>query len=462
MKNKNYLPVLLSGIQMAAIPAAAQQQETKKPNIVIFIADDLGTNELGCYGGTNLKTTNIDKLATEGMRLTNCYASCAMSVPIRASMYTGLYPVRHGSYQNHKKTYAGIKSVTHYFSDLGYRVGRTGKDHPINQPSIYGFENIDGFTVSCTESKPASATTDGIKTFMQKNDNEPFCLYVCSIHPHVPWDAGDESKFNPNNISLPPKMVDNARTREMFCNYLAEIQVLDDEVGKVMKALEETGKLNNTLVLFLGEQGPQLPYGKWTCYYYGQHSAFIAWYPGKIQAAATSDALVQYEDILPTMIELAGGKPIEGLDGESFLNVLLSKKTGHREWAYGIHNNVPEGNPYPIRSIQDKKYKLIWNLVPELEYFEKHEMDPENEWQVWTSWLESAKTNDKAKFLTEHFVKRPEIEFYDLENDPWELENIANHPEHKGRIAAMKAELERWMDEQGDKGCKLDDACEPV
>jgi uncharacterized sulfatase len=128
---KKHLPVLLSGMSVVAMSAAAQQ-----PNIVVIIADDLGTNELGCYGGTNVPTPNIDKLASEGIRLTNNYASEAMSVPIRASMYTGLYPARHGSYQNHKKTFEGTKSVTYYFSNLGYRVGRAGKNHPVGQPEI--------------------------------------------------------------------------------------------------------------------------------------------------------------------------------------------------------------------------------------------------------------------------------------------------------------------------------------
>lgn len=456
MKKINYLPVLLSGVPLTAMAGTTAQQETKKPNVVVIVADDLGTNELGCYGGTNLRTPNIDKLAAEGIRMTNNYASCAMSVPIRASMYTGLYPVRHGSFKNHKGTFAGTKSVTHYLSELGYRVGRTGKDHPVNQPVIYAFEKIDGFTVGCTASKPKPATTGGIKQFMSRDDDQPFCLFVCSIHSHMPWDAGDASKFKASEINLPPNIVDNAKTRQEFCKYLAEIQVLDDEVGKVMKALEETGRLDNTLVIFLGEQGPQLPFGKWTCYRYGQNSAFIARYPGKIQPGTTSDALVQYEDILPTLIEFAQGEPVEGLDGFSCLDVLFGRKAEHREWAYGIHNNLPEGTPYPIRSIQDKKYKLIWNLTPEAEYYEKHMMNPDKTGSIWNSWIESARTDANARFLTERFVKRPEIELYDMENDPWELTNIADMPEHARRITEMKAELQRWMDQQGDRGIPMD------
>lgn len=453
MTKRNYIPLLLSSAPLLAIPATAQ--ETEKPNIVVIIADDLGTNELGCYGGTNLLTPNIDQLATEGVRLTNNYASCAMSVPIRASLYTGLFPARHGSYQNHKASYNNLKSVTHYLSDLGYRVGRTGKDHPVGQSVVYGFEQISGFTVGCTASNPQPATTDGIKGFIQRNNSQPFCLVVASIHPHMPWDAGDAGKFNPNNVVLPPNCVDNVKTRNDFCRYLAEIQVLDDEVGKVMTALDETNSLDNTLVIFLGEQGPQMPFGKWTCYNYGQHSALIARYPSKIAQNTVSNALVQYEDILPTLIEFAGGEPIEGLDGTSFLDVLFGENTEHREWAYGIHNNIPEGTAYPIRSIQDKRYKLIVNLTPEADYYEKHMM-VNNGTNMWSSWLVSAQTDSTAKFLTDRFVKRPAIELYDLQEDPWELNNIASKTEHAARIATMRTALEAWMEQQGDRGVLMD------
>ncbi|MFV0391161.1 MAG: sulfatase-like hydrolase/transferase [Paludibacteraceae bacterium] len=457
MKKINHLPLVLSGTSLMAMTVANQVVAAEKPNVVVVVADDLGTNELGCYGGTNLHTPNIDRIAHEGVRFTNHFASSAMSVPIRASLYTGLYPARHGSYQNHKASYNNLKSVAHYLSDLGYRVGRTGKDHPVNQPNVYAFEKINGFTVDCV-SATANYTTDGITEFIQRNNSEPFCLFVCSIHPHMPWTWGDASKFNPANVNLPPNCVDDATTRSEFCKYLAEIQELDNEVGSVMDVLTQSGQLDHTLVIFLGEQGPQMPFGKWTCYNYGQHSAMIARYPSKISQGSVTDALVQYEDILPTMIEFAGGDAIPGLDGNSFLDVLYGNDTGCRQWAYGMHNNIPEGTSYPIRSIQDKKYKLIVNLTPGAQYYEKHMMTPDNAGSMWNSWLSTAQTNDYASFLTNRFVNRPAVELYDLETDKWELTNLVTLPEHAQRIALMRAELERWMEAQGDRGVMMDTA----
>lgn len=106
----NYALALLP---LGMTSAMAQQ----KPNILVIIADDMGRCELGCYGGQNLATPNVDRVASEGMRMTNNFASMAIRVPIRASMYTGLYPAHHGSFLNHKATYPRVKSVTHYLSN---------------------------------------------------------------------------------------------------------------------------------------------------------------------------------------------------------------------------------------------------------------------------------------------------------------------------------------------------------
>ncbi len=447
------IPLILSGVPLIVYSTNDKHQEGEKPNIVIIMADDLGSCELSCYGGKNLKTTNIDRIANEGIRLTNNYASATMSVPIRASLYTGLYPARHGSYQNHKTSYSDIKSVTEYMPQAGYKVARTGKQHTTPR-SVYNFEELPGFIEDCVAAK-VPYSTDGIEKFIGES-MQPFCLFVCSTHPHVPWTWGNPAEFDANKITLPPNCVDNQETRELFCKYLAEIRALDDQVGSVLKVLEKTGKLDNTLVIFLGEQGPQMPFGKWTSYHYGQNSALVARYPKKIKSKTTSDALVQYEDILPTLINFAGYPAINGIDGKSFLQVLYGKKKDHRNWAYGIHNNIPEGSAYPIRSIQDKRYKLILNLTPEADYFERHMMDVRNRKQVWANWLESAKTNEKANFLVKRFIKRPAIEFYDLKKDPWELNNLANEKKYASRISLMKNELEKWMTSQGDRGAQMD------
>lgn len=442
-----------AGQAMAANAEPERNQGNERPNIVVIVADDLLSTELSCYGGQNIKTPNIDRLAAEGVQFSNCYASEAMSVPIRASMYTGLYPARHGSYQNHRETYPGTKTVNYYMPQEGYRVGRTGKDHP-GPKSVYVFDEIPGFTVGCTDKK-APYSTDGIKEWMSR-DNDPFLLYVCSINTHAPWTWGDPSEFDADKLKVPENCVDSPEMREIMTHYLAEVRALDNEVGSVLQTLEEIGKLDNTIVMFLGEQGPQFPGGKWTLWYPGCHSALLARYPARIKPGSKSDAIVQYEDLLPTFIDIAGGAPREELDGKSFKAALFGESGTARKYAYGIHNNFPEGNPYPIRSIRDERYALIMNLDPDAYYHEKHLMKENNVTGVWKAWQAGLEDNAENVFWYNRFLKRPAIEFYDLKKDPWERNNLAGKKRYARKIEEMKDELLKWMDQQGDNGKLMD------
>lgn len=427
--------------------------EKPQRNIVIFIADDLARNELSCYGGQNVKTPNIDQFASEGVRFNRMFSSTTMCSPTRASIYTGLYPVRNGVYKNHGATRPETKSVVHYMTNAGYRVGLTGKTH-FRPQSVYPFEKLEGFEPDCV-AKTADYSLAGITEFMNRKGDQPFCLFICSTHPHAPWTTGDPSRFDASKLKLPPHFVDNPETREAFTRYLAEIEMLDKQFGDVLQALKSTGKDKETVVMFCGEQGPQFPGGKWTSWDYGQKSAFLVRTPENYLKGQTSEAMVQYEDVLPTLLEYAGAGIQEKLDGKSFLPVLRGKTKEHRNWVYGIHNNYPEGTPYPIRSIRDDQYKLIVNLTPEATYYEKHLMSL-GKGNYWNTWVRDAQTNETAKLWVNRYLTRPEIELYNTTIDPWELNNLASDEIMKPRIEKMKKELFAWMQEQGDPGKLLD------
>ena len=152
--------------------------------------------------------------------------------------------------------------------------------------------------------------------------------------------------------------------------------------------------------------------------------------------------------------DAAGGAPIAGLDGRSFLNVLLGKTDEHRDYVFGVHTNTPEGAPYPIRAIRDRRYKLIVNLLYEKPFKAKY---VNNKWNaMWMSWVERAKSDEHAAMIIDRYQQRPAIEFYDLEQDPYELNNLAGDPEYAGVIDKMRGELDAWMKSQGDTGADTD------
>jgi N-sulfoglucosamine sulfohydrolase len=277
-----------------------------------------------------------------------------------------------------------------------------------------------------------------------------------SINPHAPWTMGDPSEFNADKLVLPPHWVDTKQVRQEFTKYLAEVRRLDNQVGDVMKLLKETGQDKNTILIFLGEQGPQFPGGKWTLWDNGQKSSMIVRWPGKVKAKSETEAIAQYEDVTPTLIDIAGGKPIQSLDGKSFLPVILGKSNTFRDVAYGIHNNIPEGPAYPIRAIRDANYKLLLNLTPDKKYHIKYMMNPNKKDSYWNGWLAQAATSAKDKKLIERIVDRPAVEFYDLKKDPYELNNLANNPAYKKQIEQYTTRLKQWMKQQGDPGASID------
>jgi N-sulfoglucosamine sulfohydrolase len=431
----------------------------KKPNIIIIMADDLDSRQISCYGGQNLKTKHIDALAQNGLKFNQIIASEAMCVPTRASLFTGLYPVRHGAFQNHKPVYDHLKSVGHYLHDLGYKVGLTGKDHVTKPESVFPFDIVPGFEPNCV-SATDDYQLDDVKKYITADD-KPYCLFVMSINPHMPWTVGDTTEFEASKVKLPKDYVDTDFTRREYVKYLAEIRRLDDQVGDITKLLQTTGQDKNTIVIFLGEQGAQFPGAKWNLWDAGQKSSMIVKWPGVVKAASQTNALVQYEDITPTLIDLAGGVKsdvAQQLDGKSFLPVVLGKTNTARKYAYGIHNNIPEGNPYPIRSIRDEHYKLILNLKSEEPYYNRFMMNKERKDRnlIWFSWADKAQGDKEARRITDRFTKRPAVEFYDLKKDPYELTNLANNPVYQKSIADYTQKLQNWMQQQGDKGAEID------
>ncbi len=209
--------------------------------------------------------------------------------------------------------------------------------------------------------------------------------------------------------------------------------------------------------MFASEQGAAVPFAKWTLYDAGIRAQLIARWPGKIAPGATTDAMVQYCDLVPTWMAAAGGTPPTDIDGKSMLPILKGEATELRDEIFAEHTNlgVNKGNPYGIRAIRTKQYKLIWNLLHEDEYHNNlTELD--RKWFFFNSWREAADSDPKAKMLVERYVKRPEFELYDTEADPFELTNLAAAPENEAIVKDLHTRLQAWMDAQGDKGIETE------
>lgn len=441
---------LISGSLHAASPA----------NILVILADDCTYNDLPIYGGENAHTPNIDDLAAESLVFNQAYLAEAMCQPCRAELYSGLYPMRNGCAWNHSASLSDIQSMPDYLGQLGYRVGIAGKVH-VQPEEAFPFESVGGYDGNCVRDPTLAHDIRDAKNFVTRSDDEPFCLVVALVEPHVPWVMGDASAYPPADIKLPPNIANTKVTREGFSRYLAEITYMDGQVGELLEMLKATGHDNDTLVMFSSEQGSQFPGNKWTNWSTGLHTALIARWPGVIPAGQRTDALVQYTDVLPTLVEVAGGKvDRDAFDGNSFLSVLRRDTDDHCDYVYGVHNNVPEGPPYPIRSISNGEYRYIRNLSPNRLYFEKHVMASEPSDHVarnyWRTWVWDATTKPRVYELVERYQQRPAETLYHTASDPYEMQNLIGSEKAAGIQQELSDELDRWLKSQGDPGVEED------
>ena len=438
----------------------AAEAEAQPPDILLILADDCTWNDLPIYGGRNARTPHLDRLAGEGLVFDRAFLSSAMCQPCRAELYTGLYPMSNGCVWNHSASRPETRSVPHFLDPGGYRCGLAGKVH-VKPEASFPFETVAGFDPSCVRNPTRPHDLQDLENFISRDRQGPFFLAVALVEPHVPWVMGDASRYPPESLELPPNIADTTTTREAFSRYLAEITHMDAQVGDILDVLERSGRADDTLVLFTSEQGSQFPGCKWTNWNTGIHTALIARWPDRVAPGGRTTALVQYADILPTLLEAAGGDPAAGdFDGTSFLEVLLGRRESHREFAFGMHNNVPEGPSYPIRSVTDGTWHYIRNLKPDEIYIEKHLMGWSGRGELknpyWHTWVAQAWNRPGIHRLVGRYMNRPGEELYHLGRDPYELDNLAGVAEHQAIRDRLSETLRQWRTAQGDPGAPLD------
>ncbi len=449
------------GIYLLLLPVGSMA--ASRPNIVLYLADDLGVDFLGCYGNKAIRTPNVDRLATEGMKFQRVFAASPTCAPSRAALYTGLYPSRNGLMGNHTDSKLGVKSMAHHLGALGYRVVLANKSH-VKPQSVYPFEILNA-TLPANPKFPRRYRAEGldaqaVDAFLARHAKEkpeqPLCLILADNNPHVIWEKN--KTYDPTRLPVPPIMVDTPKTRTALANYYQDITTMDQRVGQVLSSIKKHGFEPNTLFIFTSDQGPEWPHCKWTVYDTGLRVPFIARWPGHIKADSHNHALISLVDLLPTFHELAGGDALQDIDGLSFKNVLLGHERKFRETIFASHTGDGEMNVSPQRGVRDERFKLVLNLNPERKWtthFTKVMDIPDSHGEVYSTWTEKAKEDAEAAHLVNLIERHPRWELYDTKADPFELTNLIDHGGHGKRVAKLKAELRNWMKSQRDEAGEL-------
>lgn len=427
----------------------------KKPNIVIFISDDQNQLDVGAYGNKDVHTPHMDQLAAEGMKFKKAYAASSMCTPSRSNMFTGLHPFRNGSQFNHFAVKPGTKSLPHYLQALGYRVVLAGKTHVTPRASFpfeYISQEMGKYKPIEGRSDPKGETVQFIKEYFsgENEEEQPLCLVVANWWPHVPWMPNRD--FDPASLHMPEYLVDTEETRAALGAFYQSISEADKVLGEVMEAVEETGEQDNTVFMFFSDQGVQFPAAKWTVYDQGLRIPFIVRWPGKVKAGSVSDALVSLTDLTPTLIELAGGDPVEGLDGKSFADVFLGKKTTHHAYIFAETSVEPHYwyNYTPSRSIiTNEGMHYIRNYYPGARFI-THIDAVEQNMYYFDTWIKAAEQNEKAAFLLNRYSYRPPEELYNLQEDRWEFNNLVKAEQRKEQLSYLRELLNKELAAQGE------------
>ncbi|NRA38122.1 MAG: sulfatase [Planctomycetes bacterium] len=401
----------------------------KRPNIVLFLSDDHSRWVTGCYGNKHIRTPNMDKLATQGCQFMNAFCASPTCAPSRMSIYTGLYPNNHGAHQNHSTAHADVQTLPVYMKELGYTCILAGKQH--YRPSeAFPFATVPNTAKYWSKEHIylVKETNNVGNTIDRLSRRQPFCMIIATHNSHSPYPEVDKP-YGPQDVQLAPRMPDNDESRQKTARYYDAVTALDDELGIVMDKLEEKNLADNTLFIYTADHGQDGPHAKYNLYDQGIHVPFIARWPGVIKEKSTSQAMISFIDLMPTFMDIAGQSKMQKMqcDGRSFLPVLEQKTDEHRDLIFTTHtrDKIPR-NLYPMRSVRNKKYKYIWNLMP--------------------------KYTHTAHGLSEI---RESDELYDIVHDPHELKNLSSDPQYAAIKKEMRDHLLAWMKKHQDPGNEI-------
>ncbi|MCX6953542.1 MAG: sulfatase-like hydrolase/transferase [Verrucomicrobia bacterium] len=434
------VPAPMPGFR-AATPSPA------RPNLVVFLSDDHSLLDSSVYGSKDVRTPNMQRLATDGLTFDRAFVASPSCAPSRAALLTGLMPARNGAEPNHSKPRADIKKLPAYLQELGYEVVAFGKVSHYKHTGDYGFDFFahDAYHEDI-------AVSAAIKWLRARTSTKPLCFIVGTNWPHVPWPKDPEGN-DATKLLVPPQHVDTVQTRDARARYYAAIGRMDTELGEVYDAAREVLGRDNVIFLHTSDHGAQWPFGKWNVYDAGIRTPLIAVWPGHTRPGARTDAMVSWVDILPTLVDLGGGPAPAGIDGRSFGPVLRGQTSTHRDRIFATHSGDGNYNVYPTRALRTADWKYIRNLHPEYRYTSHVDLAQAADGPgYFGSWLEAAKTDPGAAEKVAHYYQRPAEELYDLRADPLELHNLATDPMRTPRLTAMREEVTAWMTEQDDPG----------
>lgn len=401
------------------------------PNILMVIVHDLG-QYLGCYG-YSIKTPNLDQLAAAGVRFDNYHCTAAQCSPSRGSIMTGLYPHNNGlvglahigwEYNS------GVRKLPEYLREQGYASFLFGAQHESADPGSLGYDRVFR---SGGQARQAAAAFCAQAPELAAS-HQPFFACVGFNEPHRPYGQEGYRNDPPERVTPLPWLPDRPGIREDIGGLNGLVYEVDDRVGQIVARLEETGLRENTLVIFTTDHGTAMPRAKGTCFDPGTKTALIWSLPGRFDGGKAHGELLSNVDLLPSLVELAGGKAPAGIDGRSFLPLADGRPYTPRDHVFLEMTWHDRYNP--MRAIRTTTHKYIRSFGDRPLVYLPADI-----------YVGRAGEEVRHEYYSR---RRPEEELYDLQADPLEQRDVAGVPEMQPILAELRGRVQAWMEATND------------
>jgi len=439
--------------QSVAFPVSGQPRY----NVLLFTADDMHAESMRTYG-SKVKdlTPHLDRFAEAGMVFNRAHVNAAICAPSRAVIATGLYSHNSGA-MGFIKARPGTPDIVTTLRKAGYLTGILGKvGHSTPVPGMTWDYSFDQGELGNGRSPTIYYERAQVFLGRCKAEGKPFYFMVNSHDPHRPYcnpgklTRGAERPsrtYKPEEVEVPGFVPDLPGVRVELAMYQNSTRRLDDTFGRVMQALDESGFADNTLVIFLSDNGIAIPFAKCNTWFHSTRTPMIARLPGVVKAGTRDEVhFVSGVDLMPTFLELTGVKGPRKLDGRSMLPLLMGNAQKNRQFVFTQIDKKAGNDAVPMRCVQNAGFGYIYNPFSD----GKHWYRNNNEGGTMAAMNRAAETDPEIAKRVHLFRYRVPEEFYDLDNDPDCLNNLIDNPECKTAVGELREKLEGWMVETGD------------
>ena len=447
----------MNGFLLAALTllvAAAGAAQSAPKNVLLLIADDQGL-DLSCYGNPRIQTPNLDRLAAEGTRFANGFATVSSCSASRSVILTGLFNHTNGQFGHahdpaNLQTHSWVRSLPRLLKDHGYVTGVIGKLH-VNPPAVYPWDYQGASEGAGGGNRNVADMAHKAAEFFTRFAGKPFYLHVGYSDPHRAGQGfGNDREYpgvkrisyEPSAVLVPNHLPDQPEVRQELAEHYQAISRLDQGVGLILRALQESGQDRNTLVIYVSDNGIPFAGAKTSLYDAGVHLPLLVRSPSQKRRGVVNQAMVSWVDLVPSVLEWTGAPPPAGyqLPGRSFLPVLEEENASGWDQVFLSHTFHEITMYYPMRGIRTREYKYIRNLTPEMDFPHASDLFESPTWQG------IVRRQDKmmgARSVAS-YLRRAAEELYDLRADARETNNLASHPAHRRTLEELRRRVEEF------------------